>query len=93
MPDPPLPLACTNTCVAAFFAISTSGNYGNGTNNNTFSYVDFDGNTYWRNVGASDNNITYDAIGGSLSGDSYALPVSVPLVQGPMVKPRLPGGK
>lgn len=86
-------MACTNTCVAAFFAISTSGNYGNGTNNNTFSYVDFDGNTYWRNVGASDNNITYDAIGGSLSGDSYALPVSVPLVQGPMVKPRLPGGK
>ncbi|KAI0736722.1 peptide N-acetyl-beta-D-glucosaminyl asparaginase amidase A-domain-containing protein [Fomitopsis betulina] len=78
---------------SAFFALSASGNYGNGTTNNTFSYVDFGGNTYWRNVGASDNNITYDDIGGSLAGDSYATPVSVPLVQGPLVKPRLPGGK
>lgn len=77
----------------AFFAITEQGNYGNGTNNNTFNYVDPDGNTYWRNVGASDNNITYDSIGGSLSAKPFALPFSAPLQQGPMAKPRLPGGK
>jgi len=77
----------------SYFVISSNGNYGNGTNNNTFNYVDFDGNTYWRNVGAADNNITYDSIGGSLSGSAFMLPLSAPLPQGVMAKPRLPGGK
>ncbi|KZT70107.1 hypothetical protein DAEQUDRAFT_668284 [Daedalea quercina L-15889] len=78
---------------ASFFTISSSGNYGNGTDNNTFNYVDLNGNTYWRDVGASDNNITYDSIGGSLSGSPFTLPISAPLAQGVMAKPRLPGGK
>ncbi|KAH9935048.1 peptide N-acetyl-beta-D-glucosaminyl asparaginase amidase A-domain-containing protein [Fomitopsis serialis] len=78
----------------SYFVVSSNGNYGNGTNNNTFNYVDSDGDTYWRNVGAADNNVTYDSIGGSLSGSSpFMLPLSAPLSQGVMAKPRLPGGK
>ncbi|EIN07360.1 hypothetical protein PUNSTDRAFT_89610 [Punctularia strigosozonata HHB-11173 SS5] len=49
------------------FVISSSGNYGNGTNNNTFSYIDGKGNTYFREVGAALNNITYDHVSGSLA--------------------------
>ncbi|KAH9843087.1 peptide N-acetyl-beta-D-glucosaminyl asparaginase amidase A-domain-containing protein [Rhodofomes roseus] len=75
------------------FVVSASGNYGNGTNDDTFSYSDDDGNTYWRNVGAADNNITYDSVGGSLSGGPFSLPFSAPMSQGVLAKPRLPGGK
>ncbi|TFY62752.1 hypothetical protein EVJ58_g3662 [Rhodofomes roseus] len=75
------------------FVVSASGNYGIGTNDDTFSYSDDDGNTYWRNVGAADNNITYDSVGGSLSGGPFSLPFSAPMSQGVLAKPRLPGGK
>ncbi|KAK7054898.1 hypothetical protein VNI00_003361 [Paramarasmius palmivorus] len=45
----------------------TGGNFGNGTNNNTFSYSDAAGNTYNRRVNAAFNNITLDVEGGSLA--------------------------
>ncbi|KAF7342117.1 Peptide-N4-(N-acetyl-beta-glucosaminyl)asparagine amidase A [Mycena venus] len=50
-----------------FFTISPTGNTGNGTNNNTFSYVDTVGNTFNRRVDAAFNNITLDEQSGSLS--------------------------
>ena len=50
--------------------ISSSGNTGNGTSNNTFSYVDTAGNTYNRQVNAALNNITLDHQSGSLASNS-----------------------
>ncbi|KZT09543.1 uncharacterized protein LAESUDRAFT_722507 [Laetiporus sulphureus 93-53] len=76
------------------FIETSSGNYGNGTSNNTFNYADDHGNTYYRNVDAVLNNITYDQIGGSLASEStpsYSTSSTfLPLV-GP--RPRLPGGR
>ncbi|KAJ3759882.1 peptide N-acetyl-beta-D-glucosaminyl asparaginase amidase A-domain-containing protein [Lentinula raphanica] len=49
------------------------GNFGNGTNNNTFSYFDAEGNTYTRRVNAINSNfndtitIPLDEIGGNLA--------------------------
>ncbi|KAH9167303.1 peptide N-acetyl-beta-D-glucosaminyl asparaginase amidase A-domain-containing protein [Lactarius sanguifluus] len=39
----------------------------NGTNNNTFNYIDTEGNTYTRQVNASSNAITFDNQGGTLA--------------------------
>ncbi|KAJ7464627.1 peptide N-acetyl-beta-D-glucosaminyl asparaginase amidase A-domain-containing protein [Mycena latifolia] len=50
-----------------FFNISSAGNSGNGTSNNTFSYIDTAGNTFNRRVDAAFNNITLDEQSGSLS--------------------------
>ncbi|KAJ6547567.1 peptide N-acetyl-beta-D-glucosaminyl asparaginase amidase A-domain-containing protein [Mycena capillaripes] len=50
-----------------FFTIASTGNTGNGTSNNTFSYVDTKGNTFNRRVDAAFNNITLDDQSGSLS--------------------------
>ncbi|KAJ7155962.1 peptide N-acetyl-beta-D-glucosaminyl asparaginase amidase A-domain-containing protein [Mycena crocata] len=50
-----------------FFTIASTGNTGNGTSNNTFSYVDTAGNTFNRRVDAAFNNITFDEQSGSLS--------------------------
>lgn len=47
--------------------MASTGNSGNGTNNNTFSYKDAAGNTYDREVNAALNNITYDHEGGTLA--------------------------
>ncbi|KAF7294928.1 Peptide-N4-(N-acetyl-beta-glucosaminyl)asparagine amidase A [Mycena indigotica] len=52
---------------AGFFNISSAGNSGNGTSNNTFSYVDTQGNTFQRRVNAAFNNITLDIQSGSLA--------------------------
>ncbi|KAL7277453.1 hypothetical protein ACG7TL_008374 [Trametes sanguinea] len=49
-----------------FFHTASTGNTGNGTNSNTFSYVDLGGNTYDREVTTVDNNITFDYQGGTL---------------------------
>ncbi|KAJ6463356.1 peptide N-acetyl-beta-D-glucosaminyl asparaginase amidase A-domain-containing protein [Mycena sanguinolenta] len=50
-----------------FFTIASTGNTGNGTSNNTFSYIDLAGNTFERRVDAAFNNITLDEVSGSLS--------------------------
>ncbi|TDL27476.1 hypothetical protein BD410DRAFT_782559 [Rickenella mellea] len=50
-----------------FFTIAATGNFGNGTSNNTLTYVDLAGNTYDREVNAALNNITFDHEGGSLA--------------------------
>ncbi|KAL6305342.1 peptide N-acetyl-beta-D-glucosaminyl asparaginase amidase A-domain-containing protein [Sparassis latifolia] len=78
---------------AGIFVETANGNYGNGTSNNTFSYLDTRGNTYDREVNAAYDNITYDHQGGSLyAGNVFSFPLfSLPA---PMVAaPRLPGGR
>ncbi|KAH9857099.1 peptide N-acetyl-beta-D-glucosaminyl asparaginase amidase A-domain-containing protein [Lenzites betulinus] len=75
-----------------FFHEASTGNTGNGTNSNTFSYVDLAGNTFDREVTAVDNNITSDHQGGTLAPHAA---VSFPHfgAQTPLVitQPRLPG--
>ncbi|THU91154.1 hypothetical protein K435DRAFT_841150 [Dendrothele bispora CBS 962.96] len=66
----PLRIASTITerqTTSGFFQLASGGNFGNGTNNNTFSYVDSAGNTYKRVVNAAFNNITLDEESGSLA--------------------------
>lgn len=46
--------------------MAPTGNFGNGTSNNSFSYVDLAGNTYSRKVDAAFNNITLDRQSGNL---------------------------
>ncbi|CCM04580.1 uncharacterized protein FIBRA_06761 [Fibroporia radiculosa] len=76
------------------FVETSSGNYGNGTSNNTFNYADLNGNTYYRNVNAAYENITYDSIGGTLAAsNSFAFPSFNSFAQFVMAKPRLPGGR
>ncbi|TCD66018.1 hypothetical protein EIP91_001918 [Steccherinum ochraceum] len=76
-----------------FFTIASTGNFGNGTSQNTFTYSDTHGNTYNRQVSAVDNNITSDHQGGTLApkvGPHFPAfgpnALSVP-------KARLPGGR
>ncbi|KAG6897579.1 hypothetical protein C0992_000167 [Termitomyces sp. T32_za158] len=78
----------------AFFNISPTGNTGNGTNTNSFAYVDSAGNTYQRKVQAVLNNITFDVQSGSLA------PIAdhdISINPGPSAtkfpKARLPGGR
>ncbi|KAI5900391.1 uncharacterized protein SCHCODRAFT_02607781, partial [Schizophyllum commune H4-8] len=52
----------------SFFQTSSSGNYGNASTNNTFSYSDVAGNTYTRRVNVASNQIIFDEEGGSLAG-------------------------
>ena len=54
-------------CIGGFFTLSSTGNFGNGTSNNSLSYVDTAGNTYSRNVNAALNVITFDQQSGSLA--------------------------
>ncbi|KAG2020279.1 hypothetical protein CC2G_005640 [Coprinopsis cinerea AmutBmut pab1-1] len=49
------------------YTISPTGNFGNGSNSNIFSYADEEGNTYRRRVNASFNNISLDEISGTLA--------------------------
>ncbi|KZP11978.1 hypothetical protein FIBSPDRAFT_755761 [Athelia psychrophila] len=76
-----------------YFAITSSGNSGNGTSNNTFSYADPKGNTYTRQVDASLNNITQDHQGGSLAPSTAILFPGFPLSQLALGSCRLPGGR
>ncbi|TBU49086.1 peptide N-acetyl-beta-D-glucosaminyl asparaginase amidase A-domain-containing protein [Dichomitus squalens] len=76
-----------------FFTVASTGNTGNGTNSNVFSYVDLKGNTYDREVTAVDNNITSDHQGGSLAPTTAfkfpgfaQTPLSIPT-------PRFPGAR
>ncbi|KAK7467152.1 hypothetical protein VKT23_004211 [Stygiomarasmius scandens] len=53
---------------SGFFQLVPGGtNFGNGTNNNTFEYLDSAGNTYRRLVNAAFNNITLDEESGNLA--------------------------
>jgi len=78
---------------AGFFFLSPTGNTGNGTNSNTFSYSDQAGNTYSRVVEAVLGNITFDKQTGSLA--LLPTPEQNPLQ--PLTaytgKVRLPGGR
>ena len=76
-----------------FFTIASTGNTGNGTNSNTFFYIDENGNTYDREVTAVNNNITADHQGGSLAPTStFKFP---PVVHSPLSLPfpRFPGAR
>ncbi|KAI0780713.1 peptide N-acetyl-beta-D-glucosaminyl asparaginase amidase A-domain-containing protein [Trametes elegans] len=79
---------------SGFFHEASTGNTGNGTNSNTFTYVDTAGNTFDREVTAVNNNITADHQGGTLAPRiSQAFPsfdTQTPFV---VSKPRLPGAR
>ncbi|KAI0748346.1 peptide N-acetyl-beta-D-glucosaminyl asparaginase amidase A-domain-containing protein [Daedaleopsis nitida] len=78
---------------SGFFHLASTGNTGNGTNTNTFSYADRKGNTYDREVSAVNTNITADHQGGTLAPQAaFHFPSinQAPLV---VMKPRLPGGR
>lgn len=75
------------------FVETAEGNYGNGTSNNTFTYLDTKGNTYDREVDAAYENITYDHQGGSLYDGDY---FTFPLFSSPaptIAAPRMPGAR
>ncbi|EKM55502.1 uncharacterized protein PHACADRAFT_256166 [Phanerochaete carnosa HHB-10118-sp] len=76
----------------AFFAETAQGNFGNGTSNNTLSYVDLQGHTYDREVDAINDVIVSDHQGGNLA--PVPTPESVPVANPTKLnfaKPRLPG--
>ncbi|CAL1705060.1 unnamed protein product [Somion occarium] len=75
-----------------FFTLSSDGNFGNGTSQNTFSYVDLAGNTYDREVSSVNTDITSDHQGGTLAPKEAA---HFPSFQQPFTvsKARLPGGR
>jgi hypothetical protein len=76
------------------FVTSSSGNRGTGTNNNTISYVDTKGGSYYRSVGAVLNNITHNTESGSLAtGGFWGFPWFTTSKTAPHVfaQPRLPG--
>ncbi|KAJ7273717.1 peptide N-acetyl-beta-D-glucosaminyl asparaginase amidase A-domain-containing protein [Mycena haematopus] len=75
-----------------FFTIASSGNFGNGTSNNTFSYVDQAGNTFNRRVDAAFNVITLDEVSGSLS-PAPKQPLSSSENTGTFAGARLPPGR
>ncbi|KAF9464707.1 peptide N-acetyl-beta-D-glucosaminyl asparaginase amidase A-domain-containing protein [Collybia nuda] len=82
-----------NQISSGFFNISPAGNTGNGTNANTFEYIDADGNTYGRKVTALLNNITFDVQSGNLAPVTVRQSTSVDqgLFEGSHA--RLPGGR
>ncbi|KAF5365715.1 hypothetical protein D9758_003342 [Tetrapyrgos nigripes] len=57
---------------SGFFQLASPVNFGNGTNNNSFSYIDSAGNTYKRIVNAAFNNITFDEVSGTLANEGPA---------------------
>ncbi|KAI0695700.1 peptide N-acetyl-beta-D-glucosaminyl asparaginase amidase A-domain-containing protein [Cytidiella melzeri] len=75
----------------AFFQLSSGGNFGNGTSDNEFSYVDTLGNTYRREVGAVNASITYDQESGSLAASHSTSFPHVDYKQLTFLTPRLPG--
>jgi len=76
-----------------FFEELATGNTGNGTSNNTFSYVDLAGNTYNRQVDAAFNNITLDVVSGSLSGTQKPFSLGNPKAGNAFAGVRLPPGR
>ncbi|KAF5391453.1 hypothetical protein D9757_001886 [Collybiopsis confluens] len=76
-----------------FFTERSTGNTGNGTSNNTFSYKDTAGNTYSRTVAASLNVITLDRSSGSLAGEKMQPESPQAALQVKFAGARLPGGR
>ncbi|KAJ3779303.1 peptide N-acetyl-beta-D-glucosaminyl asparaginase amidase A-domain-containing protein [Lentinula raphanica] len=77
-----------------FFEESSAGNTGNGTSNNTFSYVDTAGNTFSRTVRAALNNITFDVVSGSLANsEEGVVSQTFPFQQTKFAGVRMPGGR
>jgi hypothetical protein len=75
--------------------VTATGNRGNGTSDNNFSYEDYAGNTYWRSVGAAFNNITYNYEGGNLVHHGI-YEESIDAIKNAVQSPlgvRLPGGR
>jgi hypothetical protein len=79
-----------------FFQLATGGNFGNGTSNNSFSYVDTAGNTYNRRVNAALNVITVNHEDGTLASPTH-VETGFPDEPEPefsrFVGARLPGGR
>lgn len=76
----------------AWFELASTGNFGNGSSTNTFSYVDARSNTYARSVSAVNTSITSDHQSGTLAGSSVQVPLdpdSTPQIG--FARPRLPG--
>ena len=74
-----------------FFTEASTGNTGNGTSNNTFSYVDAKGNTFFRTVDAALNNIIFDQESGTLAtGKRQVFPI-IPKSETFNATVRLPG--
>lgn len=63
--------------IDGFFHVASTGNTGNGTNSNVFSYQDDAGNTYNRRVNAEFNVITLDEQSGNLAPASEPSPIVV----------------
>ncbi|GJE90903.1 peptide N-acetyl-beta-D-glucosaminyl asparaginase amidase A-domain-containing protein [Phanerochaete sordida] len=77
----------------AFFELAPTGNFGNGTSSNTFSYSDAKGNTYTRTAASVNSTIVSDHEGGTLAAASPR-PASSPAdsdTQTGFARPRLPG--
>lgn len=83
---------CLTGCAAGYFTITTTGNAGNGTSNNTFAYTDTQGNTFDRGVDAAYDVIIYDQQSGSLATSSLP-PISNTTNIQNVPAARLPGGK
>ncbi|KAI0093521.1 peptide N-acetyl-beta-D-glucosaminyl asparaginase amidase A-domain-containing protein [Irpex rosettiformis] len=76
-----------------FFQETSSGNFGNGTSTNVFSYSDAKGNTFQRQVSSVNTNITSDHQSGSLAPAPAARGLSLTPAQAKFSVPRLPGGR
>ncbi|KAG9318485.1 peptide N-acetyl-beta-D-glucosaminyl asparaginase amidase A-domain-containing protein [Chiua virens] len=77
---------------AGYFTISSAGNSGNGTSNNTFAYTDTHGNTYNRDVDAAYNVIVYDQQSGSLATNTLP-PSALEASTAQNIPVRMPGGR
>ncbi|KAI0695701.1 peptide N-acetyl-beta-D-glucosaminyl asparaginase amidase A-domain-containing protein [Cytidiella melzeri] len=78
---------------SGFFQETSSGNFGNGTSTNTFSYSDTKGNTYQRQVSSVNTNITSDHQSGTLAPLPASKGLNLPQAQAKFSIPRLPGGR
>lgn len=76
-----------------FFNVTPTGNTGNGTSSNVFSYADSAGNTFQRKVNAVLNNITLDVQDGSLAPEAQRAFMGVPPMMEALSHARLPGGR
>ncbi|KAI0339470.1 hypothetical protein BDW22DRAFT_598444 [Trametopsis cervina] len=95
LPSPLVPQSTIteHQLATGFFQETSSGNFGNGTNTNTFSYADAKGNTYRRQVSAVNTTITSDTQSGSLAPFPATSHAVVPQAQAKFSAPRLPGGR
>ncbi|KAF8212233.1 peptide N-acetyl-beta-D-glucosaminyl asparaginase amidase A-domain-containing protein [Mycena galopus ATCC 62051] len=75
-----------------FFEEASTGNTGNGTSNNTFTYTDTAGNTFNQRVDAAFNVITLNEVSGSLS-EPAKQPASSTKNAGTFAEARLPPGR